>query len=119
MTTPVGSASGFHHGDVVLVPFPFSDLSGTKPRPAIVLSEAGYYAATPDVIVVQVTGNTNQTRLGDYLIANWQGAGLLAPSVVRTKIATLHRSQIHKTIGRLTPPDLQAVEQIVRTALGL
>ena len=43
-------------GQVVLVPFPFSDLAGAKLRPAVVLADAG----RDDWVLCQVTGNPLQ-----------------------------------------------------------
>ena len=40
----------FHRGDVVLVPFPFSDLSTTKVRPAVVVSSTLYHSTEPDIL---------------------------------------------------------------------
>lgn len=105
-------------GDVVLVPFPFSDLSGIKNRPALVVSDDKYNAATNDVIVAQITGNVSgQPRFGDYQITGWQAVGLRAPSLVRAKLATLATRRIRKTLGQFPSIDMQAVESSLRTAL--
>ena len=45
----------FRRGDVVLVPFPFSDLSTTKVRPAVVVSSALYHATEPDLLLAALT----------------------------------------------------------------
>jgi len=45
----------FQRGDVLLVPFPFSDLSATKVRPAVVVSSLTYHAAEPDLILAAIT----------------------------------------------------------------
>ncbi|MFP5465559.1 MAG: type II toxin-antitoxin system PemK/MazF family toxin, partial [Gammaproteobacteria bacterium] len=45
----------FEFGDVVLVPFPFTDQSTTKKRPAIIVSSQHYNAQRPDLIVMAVT----------------------------------------------------------------
>jgi mRNA interferase MazF len=45
----------FHRGDVVLVPFPFSDLSATKVRPAVIVSSALYHSAKPDLVLAALT----------------------------------------------------------------
>src|SRR5690606_18878706 len=49
-------------GDIVLVPFPFSDQSGSKPRPAIIISNSSVNK-TPDVILAQIT---SQVRADDF-----------------------------------------------------
>ena len=45
----------FQRGDVVLVPFPFSDLSTTKVRPAVVVSGSLYHTTEPDLILAAIT----------------------------------------------------------------
>lgn len=47
----------YHRGDVVLVPFDFTDRSGSKRRPAVVVSIDRYNQGTPDVLIAAVTGN--------------------------------------------------------------
>jgi mRNA interferase MazF len=42
-------------GDVVLVPFPFTDQSTTKQRPGVIVSSAAYHAARRDLILMAVT----------------------------------------------------------------
>ena len=56
-------ASRFDFGDVVLVPFPFTDQSGTKRRPAVVISLAGYNISRRDIVIMAITslaGNATQ-----------------------------------------------------------
>jgi mRNA interferase MazF len=48
-------ASRFDFGDVVLVPFPFTDQSGTKRRPAVVVSLAGYNMSRRDIVIMAIT----------------------------------------------------------------
>lgn len=45
----------FEFGDVILVPFPFTDQSTSKKRPAVVISSAAYNAERPDLIIMAVT----------------------------------------------------------------
>ncbi len=45
----------FEFGDVVLVPFPFTNQAASKKRPAIVVSNGNYNRTKPDVVVMAVT----------------------------------------------------------------
>ena len=86
--------SAYRRGDVVLVGFVFSDESGTKVRPALVVSSAAYHRRRQEVIVAAITSNTNRRLFGDHLVANWKGAGLLFPSVVTGVVRTVKGSMI-------------------------
>ena len=70
-------------GDVVLVPFPFTDQSAVKKRPAIIVSSRVYQQDRPDVILLAVTSREKSaTGVGDFRIQHWAEAGLLKPSVL-------------------------------------
>jgi len=110
----------YKRGDVVLVPFPFTDLMGVKRRPGLVVSTEAHNTATRDIVIAQITGNvTGNPRVGDHNIAGWQQAGLVAPSIVRAKLATIETTQINRTIGRLLPADMTQVNAKLRTMLAL
>ncbi|MFT7722577.1 MAG: type II toxin-antitoxin system PemK/MazF family toxin [Roseateles sp.] len=49
-------------GDVVLVPFPFTDQSGIKKRPAVVVSSAAYHARRRDLVILAVTSQVRTQR---------------------------------------------------------
>lgn len=81
MTMPSTTACKF--GDVVLVVFPFTNLQATKKRPAVVISNAACQQGRPDVILMAITSQIRQPlAFGDYLLTDWQQAGLLKPSVL-------------------------------------
>jgi mRNA interferase MazF len=51
----------YDFGDVVLVPFPFTDQTTTKKRPAVVVSSAAYNSERPDIVLIAVTSRKGQT----------------------------------------------------------
>ncbi len=53
--TEMTIASRFDFGDVVLVPFPFTDQTGTKKRPAVVVSTTHYNTARRDIVIMAIT----------------------------------------------------------------
>lgn len=73
-------------GDVVLVPFPFTDQSGAKKRPAVIVSSSGYNAGRRDLVIMAITSQVRTPLgFGEALIADWQAAGLIKPSVAETR----------------------------------
>lgn len=110
----------FKRGAVVLVPFPFTDLSALKRRPAVVISSDAYNAATGDVIIAQVTSRVNSPpRPGDHLIRLWRQAGLVAPSLARARMTTLHGSIVVKPLGTMPQQEMTAISRALASALGL
>jgi mRNA interferase MazF len=106
-------------GDVVLVGFVFSDESGRKVRPALVISSPAYHRARREVIVAAITSNVRRHLFADHLVADWKAAGLLFPSLVTGIVRTIKQTMIERKLGSLTKADLQAVERELRRASGL
>ena len=105
-------------GDIVLVPFPFTDLSASKTRPAVVVSVEAFEIATGSVTVAMVTSQSCDTPF-DCPLDDWRQANLRLPSWVRPKLATLHPSLVRYCPGRLSSGDLARVDQRLRLALGM
>lgn len=107
-------------GDVVLVPFPYSDLSTTKQRPAVVVSGSTYHQSEPDIILASITGQApDQLAPTDSRLQDWQRAGLLMPSLVKSFLVTMDPALVRHRLGRLTARDLREVETKLRLALEL
>jgi mRNA interferase MazF len=90
----------FERGDLLLVPFPFSDLSATKRRPVLALTGPDSYG---DFIALPVTSRP-QAEFGVPLNATDMVRGALpTPSWIRIdRIVTLNASLVVKTVGRVT-----------------
>ena len=108
----------YERGDVVLVPFPFADARARKTRPALVVSDPGYESETGNLIIAQITSQAPKFS-SDYPLKDWKGAGLVKPSIVRVKLATLASSLVRYRPGRLSPAELAEVEGRLRRVLGL
>ncbi|MBI4615036.1 MAG: type II toxin-antitoxin system PemK/MazF family toxin [Planctomycetes bacterium] len=103
-------------GDVILVPFPFSDLTGRKARPAVVLSTREYARRMGDLVVAMLTSAPRSGPF-DCEIRDWARAGLYLPTWARAKLATITPRLVAARLGRLAPRDLRGVERVVRVAL--
>ena len=103
--------TNFKKWEIVLVPFPFTDLTSTKRRPAIVVSP-DIYNQNKDVVIAFVTSQINTTsRFGDYKLQKWKEAGMLSVSLVRMKFATIDKSLIIKILGVLEKEDSEELEK--------
>ena len=111
--------TAYSRGDVVLVGFVFSDESGRKLRPALVLSSPAYHRGRQEVIVAAITSNIRRRLFGDHLIADWKGAGLLFPSSVTGILRTIKRTMIDRKLGAIPKMDMDAVHRELRRSLGL
>ncbi|MXW18334.1 MAG: type II toxin-antitoxin system PemK/MazF family toxin [Gemmatimonadetes bacterium] len=108
------STMPYRQGDIVLVSFPFTDLSSSKRRPALVLSPDSFNAAGEDLVLAAVT---SQITDDPNAVPLWQGhfaeGGLPKPSMVKpTKLFTMHSSLIAKRIGALR---IEKMEEILRS----
>jgi mRNA interferase MazF len=113
------SMTTYNFGDVVLVPFPFTDQSTTKKRPAVVISSDDYHQERLDLIVIAVTSQPNPaTAFGEMTIANWQAAGLLKPSIIKPVLTTIDKGLVIRKLGQLQELDLQALQSLLQTILG-
>jgi mRNA interferase MazF len=110
---------GCSRGDVVLVPFVFSEETGRKIRPVLVLSSAGYNRSRQDVIVAAITSNVRRRLFADYIVSDWAGAGLLFPSIVTGILRTLKQTMVERRLGRMADIELQAFGRLLRRALAL
>jgi len=97
--------------DIVLVPFPFTDLTTLKKRPGLIVSPDTYNKGA-DIVISFITSKIDRDkRLGDYLIEQWKLAQLPKPSLLRMKFATIEKSIIIKKIGKLSELDRSVFRQ--------
>lgn len=100
----------FEQGDVVRVPFPYTDRATRQHRPALVVSAGGVGDGEALLWVVMITSAENRPWPGDVpLGAQYREAGLPAPSTIRPcKIATIEARHA-QAIGRIDSEPLSAV----------
>jgi mRNA interferase MazF len=110
----------FSRGDVVLVRYPFTDLSSSKTRPAVVVSGSLYQAQQPDLMLAALTSNVAAaTETLDYVLQDWKSANLRFPTAFKPVVATLELGLVVFTIGALSGRDLIEIENRLRDVLEL
>lgn len=102
-------------GDIVLIRFPFTDLSGNKLRPSVILGET-----TQDVTVCFITTQIEWQEPTDVVLSPNNDNGLRKLSLIRVgKIATLEKSLIKGLMGRLTFNDIHDINAKLKLAFQL
>ena len=110
----------FQRGDVVLIPFPYTDLSASKTRPAVVVSSDIYHAVRSEFLLAYVSSQISQANPTiDYVLVDWSDAGLLKPSFVRPKVAAVEPALVVHRVGALSARDLLELDRCLRRAMAL
>lgn len=102
----------FFPGNLVIVRYPFTDLETFKVRPAVVVSDTG--TVNEGLFVIPLTSRTVNLGPGEFILEDWEHAGLNVPSVLKRGIVLLNQSVIIRKIGTLTPVDFSKVQSSLR-----
>ncbi len=111
--------TNYSRGDVVLVSFVFADETGTKQRPAVIISSDIYHQQRQEAIISAITSRVDRILVGDHAINHWREAGLLFPSVATGIIRTIKQSMLVRRLGRISPADLKEIDKQLGLALGI
>lgn len=100
----------YNQGDILLVPFPFSDLTGSKKRPVLVISKNKDNEQNNDLITCVITSNPKKVSYSITInSSNLQKGKLPMESKIRiNKIFTLEKSIILKKFAMLDPDTLKS-----------
>ena len=102
-------------GDIVLIPFPFTDLAGTKNRPALIL-----IAGEQDITVAFISTQLKWEEETDIILQPSQENGLKKESLIRlSKIATLDRDLAIGRLGSIVGETMEMVNQNLKQLFEL
>jgi mRNA interferase MazF len=105
----------FDQWAVIVVPFPFTDRSAVRRRPAVVVSRPEELGSlVGQSVLAMITSAAHRGWPLDVPIADLGTAGIPAPSVVRMKLFTLDDRFVQRQVGALAAADAAATA----TALG-
>lgn len=109
----------YSFGDILLVPFPFTNLTSTKKRPTVVVSSDNYNRQKLDLIIMAIMSQFNSSlNFGEMAISDFRNAGLLKPSIIKPVITTIEKSLVIKKLGQLNDLDCQNLQQLIGSILG-
>jgi len=104
--------SAYRWGDVITLDFPYSNLAGSKLRPAVIISRKDALTPYDDFLLLALT-----TRLQElpenYRLEQWQAAGLAYPSSLKPNIITVESYLIVKKIGSLSGNDRDRLKHLL------
>ncbi|NOG84195.1 MAG: type II toxin-antitoxin system PemK/MazF family toxin [Candidatus Scalindua sp. AMX11] len=103
----------FDKGDVILIPFPFTDLSTTKHRPALIVSSERFNYKHKDVIVMAISSQIPSHISDDeFLLSSidQKTSGLPKKSIIKLgKIVTINQSLIIKKLGKISAQTVTSI----------
>lgn len=116
----------YQRGDIILADLPFSDRSGSKIRPALVVQSDHNNGRLEDVIVALITSTTQRAAteptqlLIDIGTPDGRQSGLLHSSALKCEhLITLHRRFLQRVIGRLPDQLMRQVDNCLKAALDI
>lgn len=111
-------------GDIVLIKFPFTDLSASKVRPALVISSEEYNEREKDIIFMLITSNTSRIAVEDFLLEvdhpEYKLTGLKKSSVFKiSKTHTLDKNIAVRKLGYIGIKITSEIKSRLKKLLGL
>ena len=103
----------YKQGDIVIVPFPFSNLSSIKQRPVLIISKTSYNDNSEDLITCGLTSNLNNTK-NSVLIenVNLEEGEIPRKSIIKVdKLFTINKSIVKRKLGRVNKLILEKVKE--------
>jgi len=107
--------------DLLLVPFPFSDQSGRKVRPIIVISNNNFNENSEDILIVGVTSNVNK---GEYNLKlenkDLEDGKLITNCTIKVEnILKLDKNLIIKRIGKIKSEKLIEINKVINKLIRI
>ncbi len=103
----------YRQGEIVIAPFPFSDLSSVKQRPVLILSNNKDNKSSDDLITCGITSNLKKTKHSIMIDENSLESGAIPKkSMVKVdKIFTLEKTSIIKRVAKINNEMLNLVKK--------
>ena len=114
----------YNFGTIVLVPFPFTDLSSQKVRPALIISSDEFTSKSTDVILAFITSRQAIEKSPTHFElkstdTSFETTGLKVDSIVRfNKLATLNKKLLLGELGKITESQAEKMRTHFHAAFG-
>ncbi len=108
--------NNYFKNDIILLRYPFTDLTNFKVRPAIIVS--GAYPSN-DIIIVPLTSKIHNLLPGEFLMQLWKESGLNTATAVKRGLFTIDSRLIIQKIGITIEIDAFVLENSIKYWLTL
>ncbi|MBL16923.1 MAG: PemK-like protein [Chloroflexi bacterium] len=119
ITSKMPLTTNYRRGEIVLVKLVFASETGSKRRPVLLLSSDEYMEGRQEAIVSAITSNSRRLLPGDYMMNDWEEAGLIFPSVNTGIVRTIKQNMIERKMGVVSQRDLIEIESNLNQILEL
>ena len=102
--------------EIVLIRYPFSDLTNFKVRPAVIINAPHI---SQDVFIIPLTSKTSSLLSGEFVLSDWKKFGLNVETAVKRGVYTIKESLIRKSVGIISNTDAKNLENSIRIWFGL
>ncbi len=102
----------YSKGEIILLPYPFTDLTANKVRPAVVVGSDG--EKYEDIFVVPLTSKVYNLSESEFSLENWKESGLNVPTAVKRGCILIDTELIIKKIGVLSNADLERINNSLK-----
>ena len=113
----------FKKGDIILIPFPFTDLTTTKQRPALIVSSNQFHHQRNDIIVMAISSQIPaQMPEDEYLLSttDQKASGLPKRSIIKLgKIIAINKKLTRKKLGRLPEQTVTSILDRFKVVLDI
>ncbi len=106
----------FSKNEIILIRYPFSDLTNFKIRPAVVVNAPH---VSKDLFIVALTSKTQSILSGEFVLSEWQNAGLNVPTAVKRGVFTIHEKLVLKVVGKMAYSDAKSLDKSLRGWIDL
>ena len=97
--------------EIVLIRYPFSDLTNFKVRPAVIINAPHI---SQDVFIIPLTSKTSSLLSGEFVLSDWKKSGLNVETAVKRGVYTIKESLIRKSVGIISNTDAKNLENSIR-----
>jgi len=110
----------YKQGDILLIPVPFSDLTNSKQRPVLVISNDSYNRITKDIVVAAITSNVRNQEFSVLIDTTELSEGeLKVTSEIRTdKIYTLSQKIVRKKFGKVNTEIMELIRKRINNLIN-